>query len=172
MKKYLIAGFLLVCGAQLYAQGSGSSAKAVMPAAVNQSTRTARGAQPAAAVKKPAGSAVKPGPAAPAAEKKAAKPAADKQADQDNEESVVMIDSKGDAEDNGSFSASEEREDRTVPGGLPTSYGQCKGTINEGGRSLLVLESAEDGTLSFVQVTIGKAGVTWKLVDRIPRSAD
>jgi hypothetical protein len=159
MKKYLIAAVLLVCGVPLYAQGSGAAPKAAVPAAVSQSTRTARGAQPAAAVKK----AVKPA---------AAKPAPDKQADQENEDSVVMIDSKGDAEDNGSFSAGEDREERTVPGGIPSSFGQCKGTITEGGRSLLVFESADDGTLSFVQVAVGKARVTWKLVDRIPRSAD
>ena len=159
MKKYLISLALLVCGVPLFAQGP-ASGKAAAPAAVNQSTRTARGAQPAAAAKKPA------------AAKPAAKPAADNQADQDNEEAVVMIDSKGDAEDNGSFSAGEDREEKTVPGGIPSSYGQCKGTIVEGGRSLLVFESADDGTLSFVQVIVGKTSVTWKLVDRIPRSAD
>ena len=156
MKKYFIAVLLIVCGVPLYAQGP---AKAAAPAAVDKSTQAARGAQPAAAVKK----AVKAAPA---------KAAADKQADQDNEESVVLIDSKGDAEDNGSFSAGEDREERTVPGGIPSSFGQCKGTITEGGRSLLVFESADDGTISFVQVVVGKASVSWKLVDRIPRSAD
>jgi hypothetical protein len=158
MKKYLIAAVLLVCGVPLYAQGS-RAAKPAVPAAVAQSTRTARGAQPAARVKKAAKSA-------------AARPAPDRQADQENEDSVVMIDSKSDAEDNGSFSAGEGREDRAVPGGIPSSFGQCKGTLTEGGRSLLVFESADDGALSFVQVIVGKAGVSWKLVDRIPRSAD
>lgn len=156
MKKYLMTLALLVCAVPLYAQGPGAAGKAAVPAAVNQSTRTARGAQPAAAKKAAA----------------AVKPAAARQADQDNEESVVMIDSKSDAEDNGSFSSGEDREERTVPGGIPSSFGQCKGTITEGGRSLLVFESADDGTISFVQITIGKSGVSWKLVDRIPRSAD
>lgn len=156
MKKYLIILALLVCGAPLYAQGPGAAGKAAAPAAVNQSTRTARGAQPAAAEKKQA----------------AVKPAVEKQADQDNEEAGVMIDPKGDAEDNGTFSAGEDREERTVPGGIPSSFGQCKGTISEGGRSLLVFESADDGTISFVQVVVGKSSVSWKLVDRIPRSAD
>ncbi len=159
MKKYLIAAVLLVCGVPLHAQGPGAAAKAAVPAAVARSTRTARGAQPADLGKKT----VKAAPA---------KPAVDKQADQENDEAVVMIDSKGDAEDNGSFSSGEDREDRTVPGGIPSSFGQCKGTLTEGGRSLLVFESADDGTLSFVQVVVGKAGVSWKLVDRIPRSAD
>jgi hypothetical protein len=156
MKKYLIAAVLLVCGIPLYAQGPRASGKAAAPAAVAQSTQTARGVQPAADKKK-----------------SAAKPAADKQADQESEDSVVMIDSKGgDAEDNGSFSAGEDREEKAVPGGLPASYGQCKGTITEGGRSLLVFESPDDGTVSFVQVSVGKNNVTWKLAGRIPRSAD
>ena len=158
MKKYLIAALLLGCGVSLYAQAPAPADKPKAAAAAPKKA-AAQPAKPAAA--KPA----------PAADNKAAKPAADKQADQD-EDSVVMIDSKGDAEDNGSFNAGEDREERTVPGGIPSSYGQCKGTITEGGRSLLVFESAEDGTLSFVQVTVGKTSVTWKLVDRIGRSAD
>jgi hypothetical protein len=59
-----------------------------------------------------------------------------------------------------------------VPGGIPASYGQCKGVMNDGGRTLLVFESADDGAISFVQVTLGKAGAAWKLVDRIYRSAE
>ena len=44
--------------------------------------------------------------------------------------------------------------------------------MNDGGRTLLVLESPDDGTITFVQVIAGKAGVSWKLVDRVPRSLD
>jgi hypothetical protein len=166
MKKYLIAALIFGCGVPLRAQTAVPADKAKPAAAAPVKTAQAKAAPAKAA----------PAKAAPAAEKKApaaaARPAADKQADQDNEESVVMIDSKGDAEDNGRFNSGEDKEERTVPGGIPSSYGQCKGTIVEGGRSLLVFESAEDGTLSFVQVVVGKASVTWKLVDRIGRSAD
>jgi len=166
MKKYLIAALLLVCGVYLRAQEPVPADKAKAAAPAQKTTEQARPAK-TAAVKT----------AASAAEKKAvkaapAKAAAAKEADQDAEESVVMIDSKSDAEDNGSFNAGEDREDVAVPGGLPSSYGQCKGVMNEGGRTLLVFESPEDGAVSFVQVTVGKAGVSWKLVDRIARSAD
>ncbi len=162
MKKYVIVALLLGCGAALYAQTAVPADKA--KAAVAAPKKTAQA--------KPSGTAaVKPEAASPAAIKKTVKPAPANQADQDNEESVVMIDSKSDSEDNGRFNSGEDQE-RTVPGGLPSSYGQCKGTITEGGRTLLVFESAEDGTLSFVQVIVGKISVTWKLVDRVPRSAD
>ena len=92
------------------------------------------------------------------------------------EEGAVMIDDKSDEDSTGSFSdsdtaASEEREAPSVRGGLPASYGQLKGTLNDGGRSLLVFEN-EDGVISFVQIFAGKNSVTWKLVSRIYRSAD
>jgi hypothetical protein len=86
------------------------------------------------------------------------------------EESVVMIDSRTDAEDMRTTAANAE--DRALPAGLPSSYGQCRGVITEGGRSVLVFESPEDGSMAFVQVTLGKANVSWKLLDRIYRSAD
>ena len=54
---------------------------------------------------------------------------------------------------------------------MPASYGQLKGTLSDGGRSLLVFES-DDGTISFVQIFTGKNAVSWKLVSRIYRSAD
>lgn len=86
-----------------------------------------------------------------------------------------MIDSRpGEAE------AGEEPESRVrpqaedealVPGGLPVSYGLLKGTLNEGGRSILVFEN-EDGTITFVQVMIGKNSVNWKMIARIRRSMD
>lgn len=85
------------------------------------------------------------------------------------EESMVMIDDRVEPE-NGKASYSGENEDRqAVPGGIPYSYGQCKGVMNEGGRSVLVFESLDDGTISFVQVALGKGAVSWKLLDRIPR---
>ena len=58
-----------------------------------------------------------------------------------------------------------------VPGGIPASYGQLKGAINDSGRSLLTFES-DDGTISFVQIFVGKSAVSWKLISRIYRSAD
>ncbi len=96
----------------------------------------------------------------------------------DSDEAGVMIDSKGDAGDasgDQDYSAPNGAEVYAEPsgvGGLPSSYGQCKGVVNEGGRSVLVLESPEDGALSFVQVTVGKSDVSWKLIGRIPRSSD
>lgn len=86
------------------------------------------------------------------------------------EESMVMIDDKAEPE-YGKAAYSGEAEDRpAVAGGIPYSFGQCRGVLNEGGRSVLVFESLEDGTISFVQVTLGKGAVSWKLLDRIPRS--
>ena len=68
--------------------------------------------------------------------------------------------------------AAEAVKADAVQAGLPSSYGQCKGVIADAGRNLLIFESPDDGSVSFVQVTVGKANVSWKLVDRIPRSAD
>ncbi len=113
----------------------------------------------------------KPAPAA-----KAARPAQAKPPAEEPEESMVMIDSKPEPEETGRFSAaafSQEPDDApAVPGGLPSSYGQLKGIMNDGGRTLLVLESPDDGAITFVQVTAGKSAVSWKLLDRIPRSLD
>ena len=96
--------------------------------------------------------------------------------EQAEEEGAVMIDDKTDEESSGSFSdnepgAPEEREAPSVRGGLPASYGQLKGTLNDGGLNLLVFEN-EDGVISFVQLFAGKSSVTWKLLSRIYRSAD
>ena len=111
---------------------------------------------------------VKKAKTAPAAQKK--------QADTEPEEGTVMIDSKAGAEETERYAGQPEGVDAErgvdVPGGLPSSYGQCKGVMNEGGRTILIFESLEDGTIYFVQVTVGKNSVSWKLVDRIPRSAD
>lgn len=164
MKKTLLTLLLLGCCAAVRAQ------------AADQPVTE----KPAAAVKKSAPEA-RPAPAetpAQAKAKKAARAEAQKKAEarqeeQDAEESVVMIDSKPDAEDTGRFSAgAADQEDVAVPGGLPSSYGQCKGIITEAGRTVLVFESLDDGAISFVQVVLGKTGASWKLLDRVPRSMD
>ena len=88
----------------------------------------------------------------------------------------VMIDAS--AEDNdparlaeNEESSPDETERSAAPGGLPASYGQLKGTLNDGGRSLLVLEN-EEGVISFVQISVGGNSVTWKLISRLRRSAE
>ncbi len=109
--------------------------------------------------------------AQPAAEKKPAAPA--KQAvkpAEEPEESVVMIDSRTEPEDPRQSAA--PAEERQAPAGIPSSYGQCRGVMSEAGRTVLVFESPEDGSLAFVQISIGKSGVGWKLLDRVYRSAD
>ena len=146
MKISLTVLLLAVCGALAGAQAPAQkkTAAAVKTTAV----------ETAAAPK-----AVKPAPAKPAEEA---------------EESVVMIDSRGDAEEGG-YSAGSfggEQEEVAVPGGLPSSYGQCKGVITEAGRSVLVFESPDDGSISLVQLVLGKGKASWKLLDRIPRSND
>ncbi|HCC47296.1 MAG TPA: hypothetical protein DEQ38_04155 [Elusimicrobia bacterium] len=111
--------------------------------------------------------------AKPAPEKKAAAAPAKAPAPkpvEEPEESVVMIDDKAEPE-YGKAAYSGETEDRqAVAGGIPYSYGQCRGVISEGGRSVLVFESLDDGTITFVQVALGRGDVSWKLLDRIPRS--
>ncbi|MGD9642533.1 MAG: hypothetical protein AB7V08_07310 [Elusimicrobiales bacterium] len=113
--------------------------------------------------------AAKPAAAAPAQKSEPVKPAA--KAVEEQEESMVMIDDKTESDYSRGASADAD-EQPAVPGGIPSSYGQCKGVMNDGGRTLLVFESADDGSISFVQVTLGKTGAAWKLVDRIHRSAD
>ena len=167
MKKLLAVLLILSCGAALHAQTAEDKKKAA----------DARKAAAAEAAKKPAakGEAAVPAAAPAPQPKPAAKPAA-KQSD-DAEESMVMIDDKADPEGGeGRFSAgafaADQEEQPTVPGGMPSSYGQCKGVITEGGRSILVFESPDDGAISLVQLVIGKAKVSWQLLSRIPRSAD
>ena len=158
MKRSLIAVLLLVCGGgALNAEKPSKKAKADL--AVLTAGATQQVALDAAETKR-------------AAKAEQAKTAAAKQ-EQDAEESVVLIDSKAETEETGtSADYGAEREERTVPGGLPSSYGQCKGVINDGGRNILVFESIDDGSLSFVQLVVGKSAVSWKLLDRIPRSGD
>lgn len=162
MKKSLAALLIILCGAALYAQA---------PADKKTAPAEKKAANTAAAKKAAKAEAAK------AADAKAepAKPAAAKPADEP-EESVVMIDSKADADPEeggraaGAYGA--EQEEVVVPGGMPSSYGQCKGVITDAGRSILVFESPDDGSISLVQLVMGKAKASWKLLDRIPRSAD
>lgn len=154
MSKTLAAVLALACAGALYAQAPADKAKA----AEKKPAATVPAAVPAAAqpeVKKAA---------APAPAKPAAKPA------DESEESVVMIDSKAEAEDRRASYGEETDDQAFVPDGIPSSLGQCKGVMNEGGRNVLVFESIEDGTISFVHVTIGKATVSWNVIAKIPRS--
>jgi hypothetical protein len=126
-----------------------------------RSTGTVSGVAPSARA-----AAKRPGPAA-AEDKKAVQIPAD-------EEGGVMIDDR--MEDDYPVRAARrtdaaESDDSAAPEGIPASYGQLKGTINEGGKSVLLFED-EDGMLSFVQVYVGKNAVSWKLISRVGRSAE
>ena len=163
MNKSLIAVLLLVCGGALCAQVPADRTKA----AAAKKTGAVTAAAPAAQPEQPAAQPKK------AVKAELAKAAAPKPSEQDAEESVVMIDSKAEAEDEGAaVSYNAEQDERAVPGGLPSSFGQCKGVVNDAGRTVLIFESPDDGSVYFVQVTLGRANVSWKLIDRIPRSAD
>lgn len=112
---------------------------------------------------------------APAEEKKAPAPKKEVKPAEPEEEGSVMIDSKAGDSESGEEPEYRGRpqaeEEPVVPGGLPVSYGLLKGTLNEAGRNLLVFEN-EDGTITFVQVMVGKNAANWKLVARIGRSMD
>jgi|GEM_PF-1222132 len=172
MKNTLFALLLAAFAAPAFAQEAQPAAQPENPAAAAPQKKTPRAkAKPApAATPAAAAPAAQPAPARKAVKQEPAKPA------EEPEESVVMIDSKAEPEETGRFSAAgyapDQEEQPAVPGGMPSSYGQLKGVMNDGGRTLLVLESPDDGAITFVQVIAGKAGVSWKLVDRIPRSLD
>jgi hypothetical protein len=107
-------------------------------------------------------------------EKETVRPAQKKSAEayQAEEEGSVMIDAKAEEDVRSRASDNEpEAEEAKVAGGIPVSYGQLKGTLNEGGKGFLVFEN-EDGVISLVQIITGKDTVSWKLVSKIPRSAD
>jgi len=120
-------------------------------------------------------------PAAAEASKKsqpspAAKKEMPKAAEQDSEEAGVMIDSKSDDTEGEALSSSyatgtERQEDAAFASSIPASYGQMKGVLNEQGRNVLVFEN-EEGILSFVQVSLGRDLLTWKLLARVARSQD
>ena len=148
----VLSALAIALGAQAQAKKPGAPALEKNPAAII----TAQAAD------------VKKAKAAPAAQKR--------QVDTEPEEGTVMIDSKAGAEETERYAGQPEGVDAErgadVPGGLPSSYGQCKGVMNEGGRTILIFESLDDGAIYFVQVNVGKNSVSWKLVDRILRSAD
>ncbi|HAU89596.1 MAG TPA: hypothetical protein DCW72_05000 [Elusimicrobia bacterium] len=160
MKKTFICVALTVMAGALFAQTPAGKAKPepAKPAAAAPVV-TAQAAPRKTAPEAPA-PAKKPEPTKPAP-----KPV------EDQEESVVMIDDRADS-DYSRVPTADADEQPAVPGGIPSSYGQCKGVMNDGGRTILVFESADDGAISFVQVTLGKTGAAWKLLDRIYRSAE
>ena len=94
------------------------------------------------------------------------------EANQDEEEGNVMVDTKA-GEDVRDLASDNGREDEgtNAAGAIPSSYGQLKGALTEGGRGVLVFEN-EDGVISLVQVVMGRGPVSWKLISKIPRSAD
>jgi hypothetical protein len=154
MKKFLTAVLVLACAGALSAQA---------PADKKAPEKKPAAAAPAKPSTAPVAAPAKPEPAKPAP--KAARPA------EEPEESVVMIDDKAEPAEGGRFAAeAAEPAEPVVPGGLPASYGQCKGVLNDAGRSILVFESPDDGEITFVQLTFGKAGVSWKRLDSIRRT--
>ena len=109
--------------------------------------------------------------ASPSAKKETAKAA-----EQDSEEAGVMIDAKSEDTESEVFSSSyktgtERQEEAAFASSIPASYGPMKGVLNEQGRNILVFEN-EDGILSFVQISVGKNSVSWKLLARVGRSQD
>lgn len=167
--KRIIFTLLLLAGGAAYAQDTEQA-----PKEKRASKRAAAQAKTGPAARPEAAAPAEPrAPAGNAGRPETSKPAA-KINDADAEESGVMIDSRSDGEETGRFAASASREEREDPaaGGLPSSYGQLKGVMSDAGRSLLVFESPDDGSITFVQVTIGKNNAAWKLVDRIHRGAD
>lgn len=156
MKHTFAVALLFACAVALAAQAPAEKPK---PAPEKKPAAAAPAAAPAPA---PA-----PQPEQPAARKPAPAKAAPKPAEEP-EESMVMIDDR--AEPEGRQPGAAEGGERPAGAlGLPNSYGQCKGTLTEGGRSILVFENPEDGELTFVQVTFGKTGVAWRFVDAIKR---
>ena len=95
---------------------------------------------------------------------------------QNSEEDGVVIDSKseGSEAETSTYSSennSEQQADAGFASSLPASYGKLKGVLNEPGRNVLVFEN-EEGILSFVQVSLGRSSLTWKLLARAGRSQD
>lgn len=120
----------------------------------------------------PAPAAARPEAAAPAAEQRKPAPKARRAAEktrQEEEPGEVLIDSRSGEDADGGRAAVAAEEEAPAPNSLPASLGQLKGVLAEGGRSMLVFEG-DDGAVSFVQVSFGRSGVSWKLVDRLARS--
>ncbi len=172
MEKTLFLLLAAALAAPALAQEKAPAGKAAAaPAAAKQAKPAAEQGKSSPKASRSQAPSAKAAPAKRAPAAKAARPQAE-----EPEEAMVMIDSKTEPEETGRFAAAAFDQDAdnapAVPGGLPSSYGQLKGVMNDGGRTLLVLESPDDGAITFVQVTAGKTAVSWKLLDRIPRSLD
>ena len=175
MKKYLFLTAMLFCAGGLAAYNSGSETAARPQAAQAQPVPApAPGDDPvrlkASQILAQADAAKKAPQPAPAVKKETPKAA-----EQDSEEAGVLIDSKSDTESEAQSSAYVaeigHQEDAAFASSIPASYGPMKGVLNEQGRNILVFEN-EDGILSFVQISVGKNSVSWKLLARVGRSQD
>lgn len=155
MKNILILAVMSLSAGALFAQTPAEKPK---PAAEKKPAAAASPA-PAAAPAEPAKK--------PAAKTEPAKPAAKPQ--EEPEEAMVMIDTRTDPEDVRGAAAAPEGAEAAAPKGLPSAFGQCKGVISDGGRNLLLFENPDSGDIFFVQVTFGKGGVAWRLVDSLKR---
>jgi hypothetical protein len=172
-----ILAFCAPAGAQQVTASTGAVIAA--PAPHKRTSRKKAAPVPGEAQKAaPASGQAQAAAAAPAQAQKAAVPAVQKAVQkappaEEEEPGAVMIDPRSDEDRSGRFTDNNaggeaETEEAAAPGGMPVSYGQLKGSLNDAGRSLLVFEN-EDGEIAFVQVFIGKKAVTWKLISTIRR---
>lgn len=168
MKKLIPFVLVAVCAAALSAQPASEKAAGKTAAAAAAAAAKPAEKKPAAPAL-PVPSAKAASPAAAQADGKSARAKAAQKQGEEGDDGTVMIDSKAEIEDS-AYSAAQDYA--AVPGGIPSSYGQCKGVTTEGGRTILIFESIEDGSVTFVHVTFGKNGVSWKLLDKVGRSAD
>lgn len=153
MEKLLAAAIVACCAGALMAQAPAEKPKAApeKAAAATPAPAPAAPAAPAAAPRK-----------APAA-KPAPKPA------EEPEESMVMIDDRAEIDNRAAYAQEPEERPRAT-NGIPASLGQCRGVTTDAGRTILVFENADSGDISFVQVTFGKTGASWRVLDSLPRS--
>jgi len=88
----------------------------------------------------------------------------------DDEYSEVMTDvMESDSYANLDYSSNEDQS-KGYDSFIPNYYGKVKGTLMDGGKSLLVLEN-EDGTIYILQIFQGKDGVYfWKLAGKFDRN--
>ena len=178
MKKYLFLALTLFCAGGLIAQknasevisgpGDGKEKQSFAP------KRTA--VSPAGTNKVPAKNSKSAAPAASRQNHAAVKKEAAKTTEQDSEEGGVVIDSKSEDSEAETLSYpsknnAEQPEEAAFASYIPASYGQLKGVLIEQGRNVMVFEN-DEGILSFVQVSVGKNSVTWKLLARVARSQD
>ncbi|HOW88660.1 MAG TPA: hypothetical protein PL037_00135 [Elusimicrobiales bacterium] len=119
--------------------------------------------------------AVSPGKSQPEAEENSTRRSGRGAAEtgREEEEGQVLIDGASEEDSPRTPDTEEEKyePEKKPAGGIPSSYGQLKGTLSEGEKSFLVFEG-DDGTIYLVQITPGKSGASWKLASKIPRSAD